>query len=78
MYDTRLGGFLRGLGFPLGVTLSDDYSCGGDRSSLVLPYEHTGEACTREFTGAVNIFLLHKYCLNHGFIQCLSNIMGLF
>ena len=37
MYVTRLGGFLHGLGFPLGVTLYYDESCDGDGGSLALP-----------------------------------------
>ena len=49
-------GFLRGLGFPLGVTLSSYELCGGDGGSLALPYKNIGEACTGERTGDVNIF----------------------
>ena len=36
-YGTGLGGLLRGLGIPLGVTLYDDESCNGDGGSLALP-----------------------------------------
>ena len=33
---TWLGGLMRGLGLPLGVTLSADESCGGDGGLLAL------------------------------------------
>ena len=36
-YSTRLGGLLRGLGIPLGVTLTDDESFGSDGGSLAPP-----------------------------------------
>ena len=47
MFGTRLGGSLHGLGFTLGVTLSDYESCDGDEGSLALPYKNIGEAGTR-------------------------------
>ena len=53
---TRLGGFLRGLGFPLGVTISADESCNGNRVSLALTYKNIGEAFTGECTGNASIF----------------------
>ena len=37
MFSTGLGGLLHGVGFPLGVTLSDDDSCDGDGGSLSVP-----------------------------------------
>ena len=46
MYGTGLGGLLRGLGFPLGVTLFSDQSCDGDGGSLVFPYKNVGDVCT--------------------------------
>ena len=49
-----------GLDITLGVTLSADYSCGGDRGLLALPYENIGEACTRKFTGDANFFSIAK------------------
>ena len=55
-YGTGLGGLLRGLVFPLGISLSADESCDGDRGLLALPYKNIGEACTRESTGNSNIF----------------------
>ena len=36
-FGTGLGGLPRGLGFPLGVTLSADESCGDGRGSLAIP-----------------------------------------
>ena len=36
-FSTRLGGLSRDLGFPLGVTIYDDESCGGDGGLLALP-----------------------------------------
>ena len=36
-YGTRLGGFLRGLGFPLGVMVSTDESRNGDGGLLKFP-----------------------------------------
>ena len=46
IFSTTLGGFLRGLVFTLGVTLSADESWDGDRGSLALPYKNIGEAGT--------------------------------
>ena len=45
-YGTVLGGFLRGLGFPLGVKLSADESCDGVVGSLALPELNIDVACT--------------------------------
>ena len=45
-FGTRLGGLLRGGGFPLGVTLHDDESCGGDGGLLALSYKNMGESGT--------------------------------
>ena len=36
-FGTGLGGFLRGLGFPLGITVSADESYDGDQGSLAVP-----------------------------------------
>ena len=35
-YGTGLGGLSRGLGFTLGVTVSDNESCGGEGGSCIL------------------------------------------
>ena len=35
MFSTELGELLRGVGFPLGVTIFTGESCDGDRGSLV-------------------------------------------
>ena len=53
---TGLGGFTRILGFALGIKLSADESCDGDRGSLAFPNENIGEVCTRESTSDSNIF----------------------
>ena len=39
---------LRGVGFPLGVTISDDESCNGDQGSLADPKVNICGAGTRE------------------------------
>ena len=36
-FGTGLGGLLRGVGLPLGVTLSADESCGVEWGSLAVP-----------------------------------------
>ena len=59
-YSTGLGGFLRGLGIPVGVTLSYNESCNNDGGSLALPCENIGEVGTRECTGNFNIFSIAK------------------
>ena len=46
MYGTVLGGFLRGLGFPLGVTLSGYESYDDDKDSFALPYKNIFESST--------------------------------
>ena len=40
------GQLLSGLVFLLGVMLSADESCNGDRGSIALPYKHIGEMGT--------------------------------
>ena len=46
MLGTRLGGFLRGGGFPLGAMISVYESCDGDGGSLALPYKNNVKAGT--------------------------------
>ena len=57
---TVLGGLLRVLWITLGVTLSDDIPCDGDRGSLALGYENIGEADTGECTRADKIFSIAR------------------
>ena len=56
--STVLGGFLCGLIFPLGVTLSTDELFNSDRGSFALPYINVGELCNRECTDDENIFYI--------------------
>ena len=43
-FGTELGGLLSGVGFPLGVNISDQNPCNGDGGSLALPYKNIYEA----------------------------------
>ena len=47
---------MRGLGIPLGVTLSVDESCDVDGGSFAIQYKNIGELDTVEFTFNANIF----------------------
>ena len=53
MFGTGLGGLLCGLGFPLGVMISYDESCGGNGGSLTFPFVNIcgagtgGGVCTK-------------------------------
>ena len=73
MCSTGQGGFSHGLVTPLGVTLADDESSGGDVGSLALLYKNIGEACTVFFTGDANIFsiahLLAELCIDPMFVK---------
>ena len=54
-FGNGLGGLLCGKVFPLGVTIYDDESCGGDGGPLALPLVNIRKLCILECTSDANI-----------------------
>ena len=73
MHSTGFSGLTRGFGITLGVMLSTDESCDGDRGSLELPYENIGKMGIGECTGDANISFVAKILALSWIDLCLLN-----